>query len=804
MNIKNIKCTPIMQQYFKIKKQYPNILLFYRMGDFYEMFFKDAKKVSKILNIVLTQRGTFNDKPIPMAGIPFHSLENYLSKLINLGESVAICEQINNINKTPNKILERKIVRIITPGTVSDDFLLKNNQDNLLASIWQEINYGFGYATLNMSSGSFKIMESKNYDIISGELQKTNPVELLYPENFQYMKLIEKRNCIRRRPIWEFDLDTAHQQLNIQFKTKNLKSFGIEKASMAIKAAGCLIQYVKDTQRVFLPHINNIKLKNISNEIIMDKNTRKNLEITESISGNKDNTLISILDYTSTSMGSRLLKRWLHSPVRNNKIIFERQNSISKLQEHFINFQKLLIKINDIERIIARLSLRTAKPKDLVSLRYTFNILPKIHNIFNIIGNCYIKKNFFNIGLFEKLKNLLKKSIKKNPSSTLKDGNVIATGYNKTLDTLRKLSKNSQEYLITLEKQERKLLNIEKLKIGFNTIYGYYIQITKNQKIKKLPKKYLNIQILKHYNRYIIPELKNYQEMILLSKNKLFLLEKFLYNQLFDIINPELKKLQQMVLLISELDVLCNLAERSITLNYTRPIISNKLGLFLENSRHPVVENILKDQFIPNNLLLTPENHMLIITGPNMGGKSTYMRQIALIVLMTYIGSYVPAKKAIIGPIDRIFTRIGSMDDISSGLSTFMIEMIETANILRNANKYSLVLMDEIGRGTSTYDGLSIAWACAENILKKNKSMTLFSTNYIELTNLSLKNKGIKNVYFDAIEFNKSIVFMYSLKNGIINKNYGLFVASLAGIPKKVIKLAEKKIIQLEKKLLKY
>ncbi|QJC29881.1 DNA mismatch repair protein MutS [Enterobacteriaceae endosymbiont of Plateumaris sericea] len=799
MNIKNIKYTPIMKQYFKIKNQCPNILLFYRMGDFYEMFFEDAKKASKILNIVLTQRGILDGKPIPMAGIPYHSLDNYLSKLIYLGESVAICEQINNMNRTPNKILERKIVRIITPGTVSDDILLKNNQDNLLASIWQEIDYGFGYATLNMSSGNFRIMESKNYDIISGELQKTNPVELLYPENFQYMKLIEKRNCIKRRPIWEFDLETANQQLNMQFKTKNLRSFGIEKALMAIKAAGCLIQYVKDTQRIFLPHINNIKLKNSNSEIIMDENTRKNLEITESISRNKDNTLINILDHCSTTMGSRLLKRWLHSPTRNNNTIINRQNSISKLRKYFTNFQKLLININDIERIIARLSLRTAKPKDLVSLRNTFHILPDIHNILKIMGDCYIKNKIFNLGLFKKLKLLLEKSIKKNPSTLLKDGNVIATGYNKSLDELRKLSKNSKEYLIVLEKKERKLLNIEKLKIGFNTIHGYYIQITKNQKIKKLPKKYLNIQTLKHCNRYIIPELKNYQEIIFSSKNKLLILEKFLYNQLFDLIYPELPNLQKIVLFISELDVLCNLAERSITLNYKRPIISNNLGLYLENSRHPIVENILKDQFIPNNLLLTPKNHMLIITGPNMGGKSTYMRQIALIILMAYIGSYIPADKAIIGPIDRIFTRIGSMDDISSGLSTFMIEMIETANILRNANKYSLVLMDEIGRGTSTYDGLSIAWACAENLAKKIKSMTLFSTNYIELTNLSLKNKGIKNVYFDAIESNRSIVFMYALKNGIINKNYGLFVASLAGIPKEVIKLAKKKIIQLEK-----
>ncbi|QJC37254.1 DNA mismatch repair protein MutS [Enterobacteriaceae endosymbiont of Donacia thalassina] len=790
--------TPMMDQYFKLKKQYPNILLFYRLGDFYEMFFEDAKKASKLLNIVLTKRGNLNGKPIPMAGVPVNSIENYLSKLIKLGESIVICEQKDKKKISSNKkILNREIVRIITPGTVSDDILLNNNVDNLLGSIYQDIKLGFGYATLNISSGDFRIMENKDINIIAGELQRTNPKELLYSENFKNMCLIEKKYCIRRRPLWEFDIDTAVEQLNMQFKTKNLKSFGIEKSFLAIRAAGCLIQYVKDTQRVCLPHINNIFLENHNNEIIMDVNTRKNLEIINSISGDKDNTLIKVLDYTTTTMGSRLLKRWLNNPIRDTKIILNRQNNISILQKYFLNFKKILLKIGDIERIIARLALKTAKPEDLVSLRQTLSYLPKIHKIFKNINDCEIKFKILNVGIFLSLKELLEKSIKKKPASSLKEGNVIATGYNLELDKLRESSKDSCQYLYFLEEKERNLLKIEKLKIGYNTINGYYIQLSKNYKYI-LPYKYIQIQTLKNFNRYTIPELQKYQKNIFSSKEHLLNLEKYLYNKLFDYINPFLKNLQKLSLYLSELDVLCNLAERSITLNYTCPIISKKIGISLINSRHPIVENIMKSSFISNNVLLTEKKHFLLITGPNMGGKSTYMRQVALIILMTYIGSYVPADKAIIGPIDRIFTRIGSTDNISFGLSTFMVEMIETANILRNATKKSLVLMDEIGRGTSTHDGLAIAWACAENITKKIKSLTLFATNYIELANLKIKNKCIKNMYFDAIEINNSIVFLYKIKNGSINQNYGLFVAALAGIPKEVINQAKKKIEQLK------
>ncbi|QJC30336.1 DNA mismatch repair protein MutS [Enterobacteriaceae endosymbiont of Neohaemonia nigricornis] len=799
IKIKNyIKLTPMMNQYSELKKEYPNILLFYRVGDFYEMFYNDAIKASKILNIVLTKKYTTKNICIPMAGIPVHSIENYLLKLINAGESIAICEQTDKTRLFKNKILERKIVRIITPGTVSDDYLLKNSQDNLLASICFDEKLGFGYATLNMSSGNVQVIENKNYDIIAGELYKTNPVELLCTNNFNHTKLIEKIKCIKFRPLDTFNYEVSYHNLCKQFGIDTLKNIGIINYVMAIKAAGCILQYIKETQRIFLPHINTIILSNYNNEIIMDNNTRKNLEIIKNIYGNKQHTLFYIINHTKTSMGSRLLQRWLNTPILDINIIYSRQNSITVLIDHYIDLQNYLSKIGDIERIIARLSLQTAKPQDFVILKKLFVILPNIHKKLKQIPYCDIKKKILEIGLFTKLNSLLNNSISNNPANSIKYGNVIAQGYSIKLDKLRKQTLDSAEYLNYVEKKERKKLDIEKLKIGYNTICGYYIQIPKN-KIIKLPQQYILIQTLKHFNRYNLLSLTMHQKNILSIKEQSLQLEKQLYNQLFQYIQPFLKKLQKLSLYLSELDVLSNLAERSITLNYNKPIISKKKGIFLTKSRHPVVEHILKTPFIPNDICLNSEKYMLMITGPNMGGKSTYMRQVALIIIMTYIGSYVPAKQAIIGPIDRIFTRIGSYDNISLGLSTFMIEMMETSNILLNATTNSLVLMDEIGRGTSTYDGLAIAWACAENIAVKNKSMTLFATNYIELTNLSKNYACIINIYFDAIKFNNSIIFLYTVKKGIISNNYGLFVASLAGIPQTVINNAKRKIQCLKK-----
>ncbi|QJC31173.1 DNA mismatch repair protein MutS [Enterobacteriaceae endosymbiont of Macroplea mutica] len=793
--------TPMMLQYLNLKKKYPHIMLFYRIGDFYEMFYEDAIKASKLLNLVLTKRGSIKNN-VPMAGVPVCNVEHYLVKLIHLGESIAICEQTSNKVLFKNKILERKIVRIITPGTVSDDFLLQNNhKENLLASIFYNVKYGFGYAILNMSSGYFKIMQHHNLNIIAGEIYRTNPTELLYPVNFSHMKLLKHIKCKQERPVWEFDFDVSYKILMQQFNVPNLKCFGIDynNAYVAIQSAGCLMQYIQNTQQVcHVPHINNIILANYYHEILMDDNTRKNLEITYSLSGNKNNTLLKVLDKTKTTMGSRLLQRWLNAPTRNLQVIFARQKSITILLDYYLDFQPKLSQIGDIERIIARLSLKTARPYDLVTLRKIFDILPDIHHQLYKIPYCYIKEKIINLGLFTSINQILKKAILQNPASQIKDGYVIAHNYNNDLDQLRRISKNAKQYLQNIELNERQKLNLKKLKIGYNTIHGFYIQIPKN-KIGDIPSYYTNIQTLKNYYRYTIPSLQQYHKQILSAQDNALNLEKTLYDQLLNYIKPFLSKLQQLILYLSELDILCNLAERAITLNYTKPIINDTKGILLIQSRHPVIEHILEAPFIANNVDLNSKQTMLMITGPNMGGKSTYMRQIALIIIMAYIGSYVPAKRAVIGSIDRIFTRIGSTDDISSGLSTFMIEMIETANILHNATADSLILMDEIGRGTSTCDGLSIAWSCAKHIATKIKSLTLFATNYTELTQLQYIVKHIKNVYFDAIEFNNKITFLYLIKDGVINKNYGLFVASLAGIPKHVINEAKQKIKSLEK-----
>ncbi|WMY95086.1 MAG: DNA mismatch repair protein MutS [Arsenophonus sp.] len=788
--------TPIMQQYLKTKEKYPDILVFYQIGDFYELFFEDAKKAAYLLDITLTKRGFYAGKPIPMAGVPIHVAENYLKKLVQLGESIAICEQTGNNNIT-NKLVERKVVRIVTPGTVSDTAFLKEKDDNLLAAILQK-DHCYGYATLDITSGRFIIIETGDEHAIHAELERTQPIEILYPEHFTNISLLSNIKWKRRRPLWEFDLDTAKQQLNLQFRTQELTGFGVENAKLALQAAGCLIQYVKKTQCIALPHIRNIILRQEKESIILDAATRRNLELTKNLSNDDTkNTLISILDQCVTPMGSRMLKRWLHNPIKNIDILLNRQKTIMQLQIYFPELQLFLKKIGDLERILARLSLRSAKPNDLIKMRYAFQQFTKIHTILNKIKLPYLKTLQSRINSFENLQKLLNKAIVITPSSTIRDGGVIAAGYNKELDKWRQLANSSHDYLKDLEQQQKMELGTDSLKIGFNTIHGYYLQISRKE-IHLVPVHYIRCQTLKHVERFTITELKEYEKNIFISKNKTLIIEKELYNELFDLLLPHLKTLQNSAEALAELDVLNNLAERAKTLNYNCPTFHKKNGIQIIEGRHPIIEQVLNKPFITNTLYLSPQRRLLIITGPNMGGKSTYMRQTALITLLAYIGSFVPAKKAIIGPIDRIFTRIGASDNLTAGRSTFMVEMIETANILHNATTESLVLIDEIGRGTSTYDGLSLAWACAEYLLNHIKAITLFSTHYVELTYLA-KKKGVVNVHLDAIEHNNTIIFMYKIKEGAVKKSYGLAVASLAGIPKKVMKIAEKKLFELKK-----
>ncbi|KAE9540136.1 DNA mismatch repair protein MutS [Ursidibacter maritimus] len=790
------KHTPMMVQYLQLKAQNPDILLFYRMGDFYELFYDDAKKAAALLDISLTKRGQSAGEPIPMAGVPYHAVEGYLAKLVALGESVAICEQVGDPNTSKGPV-ERKVVRIVTPGTVSDEALLPERQDNLVACVYQE-KTTFALATLDMTSGRFLISELANKEALSAELQRTQPAEILYPEDFAEMSIIEHYKGLRRRPVWEFELVTAIQLLNRQFGTQNLTGFGVEKAVVALCAAGCLLHYAQETQRTALPHINAIYLAQNSDTVLLDAATRRNLELTTNLAGGIENTLASVLDKCVTPMGSRLLKRWIHQPIRDMVKLTTRQQIILALQknERIEPLQPLLQQVGDMERILARVALRTARPRDLTRLKTALAQIPEIAKISQNLTAC-LDQNVQQIGDFTSLQQCLEKALVENPPQLIRDGGVIATGYNAELDEWRSLAEGATQYLEDLETREREKTGIDTLKIGFNAVHGYYIQISQGQ-AHRAPMHYVRRQTLKNAERYIIPELKTYEDKVLKAKGASLALEKQLYDELFDLLLPHLAQLQLASLVLAELDVLTNLAERAENLNYVMPTFTSQRTINIKGGRHPVVEQVLKTPFIANPVYLNAQRHLLIVTGPNMGGKSTYMRQIALITLMAYIGSFVPAKSAEIGPIDRIFTRIGASDDLASGRSTFMVEMTEMANILHQSTENSLVLVDEIGRGTSTYDGLSLAWSCAEWLAKKTQSLTLFATHYFELTSLPNQLKGVANVHLDALEHNDTIAFMHSVQEGAASKSYGLAVAALAGVPKQVIQLAKQKLAQLE------
>ena len=788
--------TPMMAQYLQLKAQNPDILLFYRMGDFYELFYDDAKKAAALLDISLTKRGQSAGEPIPMAGVPYHAVEGYLAKLVALGESVAICEQIGD-PATSKGPVERKVVRIVTPGTVSDEALLPERQDNLVAAIYQEKGI-FALATLDMTSGRFLISELPNKETLSAELQRTQPAEILYPEDFSEAGILQGYKGLRRRPVWEFELVTSIQLLNRQFGTQNLTGFGVEKAVVALCAAGCVLHYAQETQRTALPHINSIHLAQNSDTVLLDAATRRNLELTTNLAGGTENTLTAVLDKCVTPMGSRLLKRWIHQPIRDLAKLHTRQQTILALQtnERIEPLQPLLQQVGDMERILARVALRTARPRDLTRLRTALEHIPDIVKHSQNLTAC-LDNTLKQIADFSELFELLSKAIIDNPPQLIRDGGVIAEGYNAELDEWRNLAEGATKFLEDLEARERAKTGIDTLKIGFNAVHGYYIQISQGQ-AHKAPIHYVRRQTLKNAERYIIPELKTYEDKVLKAKGASLALEKQLYDELFELLMPRLGELQLASLVLAELDVLTNLAERAESLNYVMPNFSHQRGVNIKGGRHPVVEQVLKTPFIANPVLLNPQRHLLIVTGPNMGGKSTYMRQIALITLMAYIGSFVPADSAEIGPIDRIFTRIGASDDLASGRSTFMVEMTEMANILHQSSENSLVLVDEIGRGTSTYDGLSLAWACAEWLAKKTQSLTLFATHYFELTSLPNQLKGVANVHLDALEHNDTIAFMHSVQEGAASKSYGLAVAALAGVPKQVIQLAKQKLKQLE------
>lgn len=789
--------TPMMRQYLRLKAEHADILLFYRMGDFYELFYDDARKAARLLDITLTRRGQSAGEPIPMCGVPVHAMESYLGKLVRLGESVAICEQIGDpaISKGP---VERKVVRIVTPGTISDEALLEERRDNLLVAL--HVGAKIGFATLDITSGRFSVQELEDHDALSAEIMRLTPVEVLASEDHALPAWLTENSRFRRRPPWHFDTATATRLLTQQFGTRDLAGFGADNLDDAVAAAGALFAYVQDTQRTALPHIRGLSVERRDKTLIMDAATRRNLELTDSLNGNPEHTLAGILDHSVTAMGARLLRRWIHSPLRDRSILNQRFDAIDELLRSTagVAIRHCLQGIGDTERMLARVALKSARPRDLAGLRDALACLPELQQSMACLAVPRLRQLAEQIGTQPEVHALLAKAVKENPPVVLRDGGVIAEGYDAELDELRRLSSNADQFLVDLEARERERTGIEKLKVAYNRVHGYYIEISRAQ-AARVPDDYVRRQTLKNVERYTLPELKAFEDKVLTARDKALAREKQLYDELLDQLIETLQPLQECAAAISELDVLANLADRSEALGWVRPQLVDEPRLHIVGGRHPVVEQVSPEPFVPNDLDFDDTRRMLIVTGPNMGGKSTYMRQTALIALLAHIGAHVPADEAVIGPLDRIFTRIGASDDLAGGHSTFMVEMTEAANILNNATERSLVLMDEIGRGTSTYDGLALAWASATFIARERRAFTLFATHYFELTALPEQFADVANVHLDATEHGDELVFLHTVKEGPADRSYGIQVAKLAGVPGAVIDEARLHLARLEK-----
>ncbi|MCB1644683.1 MAG: DNA mismatch repair protein MutS [Pseudomonadales bacterium] len=791
----------MMQQYLSIKADHPDELVFYRMGDFYELFYDDARRAADLLDITLTARGSSAGQPIPMCGVPYHSVDSYLARLVRQGVSVAICEQIGD-PATSKGPVERKVIRVVTPGTLTEESLLDAHRDNFIVAIYEH-ELRFGLACLELASGRFEIMEASDEEALTSELHRISPAELIICDDLRYPPSARNHVGVRNRPLWEFDYDNAVQSLTRQFGTRDLDGFGAGELKLAIAAAGCVLGYVQETQRTSLPHITGLTTLQRDEAVIIDAASRRNLELDTNIAGGQTGTLFHVLDKTSTAMGSRLLARWINRPVRDHGLLNLRLDSVDFLQSdyRFENLQEILHQIGDIERILSRVALRSARPRDLARLRDALLQLPALATLMAGWESPLLTELARCCEPYPELADLLQRAIVPQPPVVIRDGGVIAEGFDEELDELRSISENAADYLIRLEQEEREATGLSTLKVGYNRVHGYYIEISRAQS-DKAPDRYVRRQTLKNAERFITPELKTFEDKALSSRGRALAREKILYEQLLDSLLASLQALQSTVSAISQLDVLGCLAERALTMSLSRPRLTTETGITITEGRHPVVEQMLDVPFVPNDLCMNADRRMMIITGPNMGGKSTFMRQTALITLMAHIGSFVPARHAEIGPVDRIFTRIGSSDDLASGRSTFMVEMTETAMILNNATASSLVLLDEIGRGTSTFDGLSLAWACASYIARESGAMTLFATHYFELTSLSETLPATVNLHLTAREYGDDIIFMYSVADGPASQSYGLQVARLAGVPKEVIAEARKKLKLLEEKAL--
>jgi DNA mismatch repair protein MutS len=787
----------MMRQYLAIKAEYPDMLVFYRMGDFYELFYDDAKRAAALLDITLTARGKSAGDPIPMAGVPYHAVEGYLAKLVRKGESVAICEQVGD-PATSKGPVDRKVTRIVTPGTLTDEALLSADRDNVVAAVFAAGGV-FGIAWLDLSAGRFRLTEVPDLEAMRGEIQRLRPAEVIVDEDNPLAGAFAENIRVTRRPPWHFEHDSATRLLCNQFGTRDLSGFGCEEFARGVAAAGALLQYVTDTQKAALPHLVSIKTELRDDAVIMDGPTRRNLELEQSLSGHHQHTLAGVMDHCQTAMGSRLLRRWIQRPLRDRSVLKARYQAIDAVTSGSAteNLQTQLNGIGDIERILSRVALRSARPRDLRALCEALGRLPALQDCLARIESPLLAELSAQVGDHKAQYRLLEKAIIDNPPMLIRDGGVIAGGYDDELDDLRAIAENADQYLVDLESRERERTGIATLKLGYNRVHGYYIEISKLQ-AEKAPVEYVRRQTLKAAERYITPELKEFEDKVLGARERALTREKFLYEELLDKLHEVLGELQLCASGLAELDVLTCFAERSQTLGLTKPELSDSPCIEIEGGRHLVVEQVIDSPFIANDLSLDETQRLLVITGPNMGGKSTYMRQAALIVILAHVGSFVPADRLCVGPVDRIFTRIGASDDLAGGRSTFMVEMTETATILNNATEQSLVLMDEIGRGTSTFDGLSLAWAAAHHMGEKARAFTLFATHYFELTALAQELPACGNVHLDATEHKGQLVFLHAVKKGPANQSYGLQVASLAGVPRDVIRRARSYLKTLE------
>ncbi|MBI2311081.1 MAG: DNA mismatch repair protein MutS [Betaproteobacteria bacterium] len=790
--------TPVMQQYLRLKAQYPDMLLFYRIGDFYELFFDDAEKAAKLLDITLTRRGVSAGEPIKMAGVPYHAVEQYLARLVKRGESVAICEQVGD-PATSRGPVERKVVRIVTPGTLTDSALLEDDQDSVLLALATEKST-LGLAWLSLSSGRFAVLETPR-ERLAAELERLKPSEILLPEGLELPEAEATGRSLKPLPRWNFDPDSAVQVLNRQFETLTLSGLGCDGLRPALAAAGALLEYARLTQGTPIAHVKSLQVERESAYVRMDPATRRNLELTETLRGEPAPTLLSALDRCATHMGSRLLRHWLHHPLRDRVALQERLEAVSSLQGEagsgpYRKVQEALGRCADIERITARIALRSARPRDLSGLRDSLLEFPDLGGV--LAGATAPRLARFAADLVPDpgLVALLRQRLRPEPGTLLKDGGVIADSFDAELDELRAIQDNCGDFLLQMEARERSRTGIASLKVEYNRVHGFYIEVTRAQS-DKVPEDYRRRQTLKNAERYITPELKAFEDKALSAQDRALAREKLLYEALLDDLVPHLPHLKNLAATVAELDVLADFAERALTLNYHPPEFTDTPVIGIEAGRHPVVESQVEN-FIANDARFSPNRRALVITGPNMGGKSTYMRQVALIVLLAHCGSFVPAQTARIGPVDQIFTRIGAADDLAGGRSTFMVEMTEAANILHNATESSLVLMDEVGRGTSTFDGLALAWAIARHLIDKSRCFTLFATHYFELTRLAEEFCEAANVHLDAVEHRHRIVFLHSVNEGPASQSYGLQVAALAGVPGSVITAARTHLLELE------